>query len=141
MKIKIEKIIEFGVGYGTFAEKVINLFKPSLYVGVEINEEVRLKIPKMIELLILDLNNDRIPYPDEYFDLGIACEVIEHLANPDNMIKLDETYDVIFIFSKYSIERNAAYYDKHIINNFIYKIKGKEANILLNSDNVIMLQK
>jgi SAM-dependent methyltransferase len=86
MKIKIEKIIEFGVGYGTFAEKVINLFKPSIYVGVEINEEVKLKIPKMIDLLILDLNNDRIPYPDEYFDLGIACEVIEHLANPDNLL-------------------------------------------------------
>jgi len=61
MKIKIEKIIEFGVGYGTFAEKVINLFKPSIYIGVEINEEVKLKIPKMIDLLILDLNNERIP--------------------------------------------------------------------------------
>jgi SAM-dependent methyltransferase len=85
-KIKIEKIIEFGVGYGTFAKKVINLFKPSIYVGVEINEEVKLKIPKMIDLLILDLNNERIPYPDEYFDLGIACEVIEHLANPDNLL-------------------------------------------------------
>jgi SAM-dependent methyltransferase len=86
LKIKIEKIIEFGVGYGTFAEKVMNLFKSSIYVGVEINEEVKLKIPKMIDLLILDLNNGRIPYPDEYFDLGIACEIIEHLANPDNLL-------------------------------------------------------
>jgi ubiquinone/menaquinone biosynthesis C-methylase UbiE len=52
MKIKIEKIIEFGVGYGNFAEKVINLFKPSIYVGIDINEEVKLKIPKIIKLLI-----------------------------------------------------------------------------------------
>jgi hypothetical protein len=56
------------------------------------------------------------------------------------MIKLNDAYDVIFIFSKYGIERNAAYYDKHLINNFINKIK-EEANILLNSDNVIILQK
>jgi hypothetical protein len=62
-------------------------------------------------------------------------------SKPLYLIKLDETYDVIFIFSKYGIERNATYYDEHIINNFINKIKEKEANILLNSDNVIMLQK
>jgi ubiquinone/menaquinone biosynthesis C-methylase UbiE len=85
-KIKIEKIIEFGISYGNFAEKVINLFKPSIYVGIDINEEVKQKIPKTIELLILDLNNDKIPYPDEYFDLGIACEVVEHLANLDNLL-------------------------------------------------------
>jgi hypothetical protein len=62
-------------------------------------------------------------------------------SKPLYMIKLDETYDVIFIFSKYGIDRNGAYYEKHIINNFINKIKEKEANILLNSDNVIILQK
>jgi hypothetical protein len=61
-------------------------------------------------------------------------------SKPLYMIKLNDAYDVIFIFSKYGIERNAAYYDKHLINNFINKIK-EEANILLNSDNVIILQK
>ena len=62
-------------------------------------------------------------------------------SKPLYMIKLNDAYDVIFIFSKYGIERNAAYYDKHLINNFINKIKEEEANILLNSDNVIILQK
>jgi hypothetical protein len=57
------------------------------------------------------------------------------------MIKLDEINDIIFVFSKYGIDRNGAYYEKYIINNFINKIKEKEANILLNSDNVIILQK
>jgi hypothetical protein len=47
-------------------------------------------------------------------------------SKPLYMIKLDETYDVIFIFSKYGIERKATYYDEHLINNFINKIKGKK---------------
>jgi hypothetical protein len=62
-------------------------------------------------------------------------------GKPLYIIKLNETYGIIFIFSKYGLDWNAAYYDKPIINNFIYKIKEKEANILLNSDNVIILQK
>jgi hypothetical protein len=57
------------------------------------------------------------------------------------MIKLDESNDIIFVFSKYGIDRNGVYYEKHIINNFINKIKEKETNILLNSDNVVILQK
>jgi hypothetical protein len=62
-------------------------------------------------------------------------------SKPLYMIKLDESNDIIFVFSKYGIERNGAYYEKHIINNFINRIKEKETNILLNSDNVIILQK
>jgi hypothetical protein len=58
------------------------------------------------------------------------------------MVELDKAHEIIFIFSKYGIERNGAYHYKPLfINNFINKIKEKEANILLNSDNVIILQK
>jgi hypothetical protein len=51
------------------------------------------------------------------------------------MIKLDEEApDIIYIFSKYGIERNGAYHEKYLVYNFISEIKEKEANILLNSD-------
>jgi hypothetical protein len=68
----------------------------------------------------------------------------ENLQNfkPLLMVELDKAHEIIFIFSKYGIERNGAYHYKPLfINNFINKIKEKEANILLNSDNVIILQK
>jgi hypothetical protein len=58
------------------------------------------------------------------------------------MIKLDEgAPDIIYIFSKYGIERNGAYHEKYLVYNFISEIKDKKTNILLNSDNVIILQK
>jgi len=58
------------------------------------------------------------------------------------MIKLDEEApDIIYIFSKYGIERKGAYHEKYPVYNFISKIKDKKTNILLNSDNVIILQK
>jgi len=81
-----KKIIEFGVGYGNFAKKVVELFKPEIYVGIDVNEQVKEHLPQFVNFLNLDLNTDKIPYPNEYFDLGIAIEVIEHLADPDNLL-------------------------------------------------------
>jgi len=73
----------------------------------------------------------------EYFE-----KEIRKGFKPLYMIKLDdEAPDIVYIFSKYGIERNGAYHEKYLVYNFISEIKDKEANILLNSDNVIILQK
>lgn len=34
-----------------------------------------------------DLSRDSIPLPDERVDLVLALEVIEHLVNPDHMLR------------------------------------------------------
>jgi hypothetical protein len=100
------------------------------------------KAREFIEVLPKDKN-----HTGEHLVLAFTMYKYYFLKNeirngkPLYMIKLDENNSFILVFSKYGIERNAAYYEKHLINNFINKIKEKEANILLNSDNVIILQK
>jgi len=42
---------------------------------------------------LLDLSKDKIPLPDNSVDLATSFEVIEHLINPDNMLK--EVYRVL----------------------------------------------
>jgi 2-polyprenyl-3-methyl-5-hydroxy-6-metoxy-1,4-benzoquinol methylase len=33
-----------------------------------------------------DLNNDKLTYPNDYFDYVICCEVIAHVYNPPKLI-------------------------------------------------------
>jgi hypothetical protein len=113
------------------------------FVGTPFGTDSMHKAREFIEVLPKDKNQT-----GEDWILAFTVYKYRFLKNeirkgskPLYMIKLDEINDIIFVFSKYGIERNGAYYEKHIINNFINKIKEKEANILLNSDNVIMLQK
>ena len=42
---------------------------------------------KGIRAVFQDLNSDRLPFQDNYFDLVLLSEVIEHLVNPDNALK------------------------------------------------------
>jgi hypothetical protein len=100
------------------------------------------KAREFIEVLPKDKN-----FTGEYAVVGPTYGKYYYLINelrPNfktlNLIRLDEPPNIIFIFSKYGIERNGGYYEKHLINNFINKMKENKANILLNSDNVIILQ-
>ncbi|MEM2512589.1 MAG: class I SAM-dependent methyltransferase, partial [Ignisphaera sp.] len=62
--------------------------------GVDIDEQaVALARKRGIEAYIADLSKDSLPFPNEFFDLVLSLEVIEHLANPDNMLK--EAYRVL----------------------------------------------
>jgi SAM-dependent methyltransferase len=45
------------------------------------------------EVKVCNLNREGIPYPSQYFDTVIAGEIIEHLHNPDFLIK--ECYRVL----------------------------------------------
>jgi hypothetical protein len=112
------------------------------FAGATFGTDSMHKAREFIEVLPKDKN-----HTGEHWVLTFTIHKYYFLKNeirnskPLYMIKLDESNDIIFVFSKYGIDRNGAYYEKHIINNFINKIKEKEANILLNSDNVIILQK
>ncbi len=55
---------------------------------VDINEKsLEVARSRGIRVARCDLNNCILPYGDEYFDLVLMEEVIEHLVNPDNALR------------------------------------------------------
>jgi hypothetical protein len=112
------------------------------FTGAMFGTDAMHKARDFIEVLPKDKN-----HTGEHWVLAFTIHKYYFLKNeirnskPLYMIKLDENNSFIFVFSKYGIERNGAYYEKQVIDNFINRIKEKEANVLLSSDNVVILQK
>lgn len=77
-----EKILDVGCGYGNLLYKLGDNFN-KLY-GVEINKT---RVEKAIELLkdkdfeIIQKNVESANFPDEYFDVVVSSDVIEHIAD------------------------------------------------------------
>lgn len=83
----VKTVIEFGVGLGNLAARLAAALKPAEMIGVDFNQDYARACPPSVRFELCDLNSGRLDYDDGYFDLGIACEVIEHLSNPDNLMK------------------------------------------------------
>lgn len=85
---KVERMIDLGCGNGGISL----LFKENLgakdVYGVDIDEgAIFVARQRGVKAYLLNLSEDKLPFPDEHFDLAISFEVIEHLVNPDNMLK------------------------------------------------------
>ena len=78
---EIPKILDIGCCTG----KALNLFAKhgdlDLY-GIDIRDE---KV-KGINFKACDIENDKIPYPDNYFDFVYSKSVLEHVRNTDNFL-------------------------------------------------------
>lgn len=83
-------ILDIGCGDGSLLNKIAN---NNLY-GIDISPE-QLEIAKSRGIKAQNINIDKqnLPYPDNYFDIIISSEVIEHVLVPDNLLK--ETYRVL----------------------------------------------
>ncbi|MEW6221762.1 MAG: methyltransferase domain-containing protein [Candidatus Hadarchaeota archaeon] len=73
------RVLDIGCGRGDF----LSLLPVKNKYGVEINpKEVKRARAIGIDARALDVENDRLPYPDNYMDLILCMEVLEHLFNP-----------------------------------------------------------
>lgn len=89
---KLEKALDAGCGDGRVAQIMGESFGVSFY-GVDISEKgVELAKKAGVKAEIADLSK-KIPFEDNYFDLVISTEVLEHIVNPD--IFLREIYRVL----------------------------------------------
>ena len=75
------KVLEIGSGYGAFRK---NLIKQNEYWGVELNADIGKTSEKFLDKVLIGNYFDLYDQlPNDYFDLVICNDVIEHLPNPE----------------------------------------------------------
>ena len=83
-------LLEIGCGRG---ESLKNFKKLGLDVqGVDLSPEAQ-NFNKDINIQVVDINKNSLPFPDNSFDIVFSKSVLEHLSDPDNYMK--EAYRVL----------------------------------------------
>ena len=88
---KINRVVEVGCGLCNVISRLNELNFASEYYGLEISpsslnyirENVRIKTLKAVYLL----DTTKTTFEDDFFDLAILSHVIEHVHNPENLIR------------------------------------------------------
>jgi ubiquinone/menaquinone biosynthesis C-methylase UbiE len=84
---EIKKVLDVGCGTGFFTTKMKDLIKPEELWGTDISKKALKHSKKLgIKVKKADLNK-KFDFKDNYFDLVNCGEVIEHIYNPDNLLK------------------------------------------------------
>jgi ubiquinone/menaquinone biosynthesis C-methylase UbiE len=82
------RLLDLGYSNGKFTMIVAKSVGVTEIYGVDIDKEVVNEARKRgVVAYTLDLNSNKLPFKDDYFDLIIMFEVIEHLVNPDNALR------------------------------------------------------
>lgn len=79
-------LLDIGCGNGTVTKGLRSVLNLDIVDGVDILEG-KLVIPDWLRLVRADIDKDRLPYPTEIFDAIYCGEVLEHLYNPDHLLK------------------------------------------------------
>lgn len=79
------KILDIGIAYGHLSVLIKKLFNYQVF-GIdkerpETNHWKERFDEEGIEFRLCDLERDPIPFEDEYFDIVLFCEVLEHVSN------------------------------------------------------------
>ncbi|MEE8373614.1 MAG: class I SAM-dependent methyltransferase [Dehalococcoidia bacterium] len=82
------RLLDIGCGDGTFTVMLGEAAKAQELFGMDIAAEaVASARTRGIQAIQLDVDEDRFPYDDTHFDIVYSGEVIEHLFNPDRLLR------------------------------------------------------
>ena len=83
---KGDRLLDIGCGDGTLGYFAKNKYK-EVY-GVDISEEA-LKIAKKRDIIVekVNLNEEKLPFENDYFDAVTCLDVIEHVFEPRDLIR------------------------------------------------------
>ena len=89
-----DAMVELGCGDGSLLREVADALGIRDVYGVDIDEMALKKAAcRDIKVFKADLNSDPLPFKDDFFDIVLMEEVIEHLVNPYNAIR--EAYRIL----------------------------------------------
>lgn len=89
-----EKYLDIGIGAGYSTLEIANQINAKEIYGIDISDKaVDAAITMGIIASKIDINNEKLPFPDAFFDVVTGFEIIEHLTNSDNF--LSECYRVL----------------------------------------------
>lgn len=84
-RIRAKRYLDVGCGDCSFTLRLAEAVGAVEVYGVDISD-VYVK-EKPIKVLKCDVHKEKLPFPEAYFDLVTAIEVIEHMSFGDNLVK------------------------------------------------------
>ncbi len=85
--LKGHKILDVGCGSGDITLELIKVMKVKEAIGIDLTEEsIETCKRKGIDARKVDVEKDRLPFEDNYFDVVFCLEVIEHLYDPIHLL-------------------------------------------------------
>lgn len=77
------RVLELGCGEGATLAWLKSINRCDEGVGIELSEKAAVTARQVVDQVICaDIERDRIEFPNEYFDLILCLDVLEHLRDP-----------------------------------------------------------
>lgn len=122
------KVLEVGCGAGNTLIKIKEVRKAKEIYGIEMNKEiVQEHIRDINKVIVGDVEKVDPQFPDEYFDFIIFGDVLEHLIEPEKILKSYTKYlknDGRIIASIPNIKNYIIMFNLIVRDKFEYKDSG-----------------